>query len=555
MQKYILLLFWLVCDVDYLFAHQSVENEIQQQIQHAPDSATKIDLCFKAGKIYSNDADFVSALDYYFKGLRLAEKNGDEYRKGSAYNNISIAYIETGKYEQAEQFAQKAIEIFKHFNNDKELGTSYNSLGNIFYLQARDSLALNHYFTSLRYRHLAKDSAGLFATYKNLGALHHAMGDTLNSIKFMEQSLNYLTAKDDSLKWFSAFMTIGELYVYIGKLEKGKEYLDKASRFKSAIAAYHKLDDYHHALYRYYYTKGNFESALDAYIKFEEYKDSVENIEKNKQLMELNVQYETEKKEDLIKHQRQLIEKEQQGRRLYLLLLLLSLILLGALFFIYRTHQKHKTDLLLRQQNEKALQEIFNAEQKERIRIARDLHDSIGQKLAVMRMILPKAEGSMELEKIKDYLDETANEVRNISHNLIPEILNFGLVKAIEHLTDRINSTENIRVAFTADEQIQKITLPKQTELSLYRIIQEILSNILRHSKTEHLKIELTSESNFVRIAITDNGVGFSTETIDESKGLGWKNIFARIKLINGSIKIQSEKNKGSQFLINIPIA
>jgi signal transduction histidine kinase len=254
-------------------------------------------------------------------------------------------------------------------------------------------------------------------------------------------------------------------------------------------------------------------------------------------------------------HQQNLLRQEQQRRKMYLVIFGFVVMLLIAIMVIYRQRQQRQTEQLIQQQSEKTLQEIFNAEQKERIRIARDLHDSIGQKLAVMRMLLPKADGNKELEKVSAYLDETANEVRSISHNLIPEILNFGLVKAVENLVDRINSTENICVDFTADEELYKLTLSKQTELSLYRIIQEIISNIIRHSKTEKLKIELNADKNFVHISITDSGIGFNTEAIDESKGLGWKNIFARIKLINGNIKIQSEKNKGSNFLINIPIA
>jgi signal transduction histidine kinase len=145
--------------------------------------------------------------------------------------------------------------------------------------------------------------------------------------------------------------------------------------------------------------------------------------------------------------------------------------------------------------------------------------------------------------------------VRNISHNLIPEILNFGLVKAIDALADRINSTEKVKVDFSADDNLQKLTLSKQTELSLYRIVQEILSNIVRHSNTDRILIEMKHENAFVQLLIRDNGKGFDSAAIDESKGLGWKNIFARIKLINGEIKIQSEKNKGSNFFINIPIA
>lgn len=529
--------------------------EIEQQLKNTNDSSEIINLYLKAGKIYFAKGDFVNAQKQFFQALRIAEKRNDETSQGRAYSNIAASYMETGKYAEAEKYVLKAIAVFSKKQYYQELGNAYNSLANVYYMQERDSLALRHYRESIRYRKLANDSLGLFATLKNLGAIYYHMGDTLKAIDLMEQAVQYLTEKDDSVRWFSAFMTLGEAYVYAGFLEKGKKNLDKAASYISSVKSYHKLDDYHYALYRYYYNKGDYQQAFEEYIKYEAYKDSVENVEKSKQLHELNVQYETEKKETLLKHQQQLLDKERHTRRLYAVVFIVLLLAAFLLFLIYRIRQRQKTDLLLQQQNEKTIREIFNAEQKERIRIARDLHDSIGQKLAVMKMLLPQSADRPELEKVAAYLDETATEVRNISHNLIPEILNFGLVKAIEGLADRISSTEKIKVNFTADESVQNLVLSKQTELSLYRIVQEILSNIIRHSQTSSVLIELKKFQNFLQLIIKDNGVGFETAKIDESQGLGWKNIFARIKLINGEIKIQSGKDKGSHFLIYIPIA
>jgi signal transduction histidine kinase len=554
MRKRIVFCAFMTLTIFPLAANDKSLKEIEQQLNSTKDSSELFELSVKAGNICFTKADFVAAQKYFFRALRIAEKLKDEQKIGTACNNIANTFFETGKFSEAENYSQKAISIFTRLQKHRELGNAYNSLANVYYMQQRDTLALLYYQKSLEQRKLTNDSLGLFGTLKNLGAVYYYLGDTIKAIEYMEQSTRYLTEKDDSARWFSAYMTLGELYVYAGYLEKGKQRLDVAARFLPAALPYHKLDDYHHALYRYYYSTGKYSKALDEYIKYEKYKDSVENIEKSKQLHELNIQYETEKKELLIAYQQVLIKKEQQAKRLYALIFITILLLVFSLFIVYRIRQKRKTERLQQQQSEQIIREIFNAEQKERVRIARDLHDSIGQKLAVMRMLLPKSDAQPELQKIADFLDETAIEVRNISHNLIPEILNFGLVKAIEGMADRINSTESVKVNFTVDESKKKISLSKQTELSLYRIVQEILSNILRHSQTDCISMELKTFDNFVQLNIKDNGVGFESEKIDDSQGLGWKNIFARIKLINGEIKIQSEKNKGTHFLINIPI-
>lgn len=552
--KFTLILFHIAIAVSLYANTQKKIEDIQQEIQRTNDTTLLIQLHIKAGRLHYNNSDFVSAQHFFFEALRLAERTNNELWKAECLNTIATAYIETEEFQQAAKFALNAIEIAKKLNNSECLGNAYNSLGNVFYLTAKDSAAIKNYRMSIKFREAAKDSLGLFVTYKNLGAVHEAMKDTIKAIYYIEKSLNYLNEKSDSIRWFSAYMTLGELYVYSGFLEKGKQNLDKAIKYLSSVKGFHKLKDYHYALYQYYYLKKEYEKALAEYAKYESLCDSVTNLEKSELLNELNTKYETEKKEAEIIRQQELLKQAQRTRKLYIAIFVVILLLFLSLFFIYRQWQKRQTEFLLQQQNEKSLQEIFNAEQKERIRIARDLHDSIGQKLAVMRMILPQSESSASLEKVRYYLDETAVEVRNISHNLIPEILNFGLVKAVESLADRINTTENLRVNFIADTQVQQLNISKQTALSLYRVIQEILSNIIRHSKTEVLKIEFRAEENFIQILIEDNGVGFDANTIDESSGLGWKNIFARIKLINGTIKIQSSKNKGSNFLINIPI-
>src|SRR5690606_4584168 len=168
--------------------------------------------------------------------------------------------------------------------------------------------------------------------------------------------------------------------------------------------------------------------------------------------------------------------------------------------------------------------------------------------------MLLSSEDEGNLKKAVSFLDETTEEVRAISHNLVPEILNLGLTKALENLAEQLNQSNKIKVNLNITPMLTKLQLAKQTEVSLYRIIQEIISNIIKHAKTDSILINVATKENFLQINIQDNGVGVDVKAIEASSGLGWKNIFARIKLINGELKIQSEKQKGSNFHINIPI-
>jgi signal transduction histidine kinase len=309
-----------------------------------------------------------------------------------------------------------------------------------------------------------------------------------------------------------------------------------------------------------YAQKGDFKRAFNFQKKYVALKDSLESVDIKERINKLEINYEVAKKDkEILKLEREQVEnnlkiaeaeiEQNKKNKIILVLTFLTLLLmLTALFYFDRIKKKEtaKKDLAVNQA-------IFESEQKERIRIARDLHDSIGQKLAVTKMLLSSLEENENISKITSYIDETSNEVRNISHNLIPEILSFGLIKALEDLTDKINSSEKITVELKSELNREHWNARKETEVSIFRIIQEILGNIIKHAKTEEVLMEIKSFEQFIQIKIVDNGVGFNVDKMDESKGIGWKNIFARIKLINGDFKVQSEKNKGSQFFINIP--
>src|SRR5574343_1981078 len=123
-------------------------------------------------------------------------------------------------------------------------------------------------------------------------------------------------------------------------------------------------------------------------------------------------------------------------------------------------------------------------------------------------------------------------------------------MKALDDLVDKINVSTKINVYYISEAGLKDLKLEKQTELSVFRIVQEILNNIIKHAQTSAILMEIKLKSEFIHIHIADNGTGFDVDSIDQSQGIGWKNIFARIKLLNGKIDIRSEKNKGAQFII-----
>lgn len=498
-------------------------------------------------------SDFTCASDYFFKVLKLAEKHGDSLYMAIAGSNLAVLFQETGHLREAKIFAQRSIRLLERLEAPEYLGDAYNVLGNIYYNSYNDSLAFFYYQNALTEWGKAGDTLGLFVGHKNLGALLIEAGRPTQGFPVLEKSLRFLRPTDDSARWFSAYMTLGEAFVYNNQLEKGRAYLESAAAFLPSNKPYHKMNSYHYALYYYYKKKNAFDKSLEQHELYKQYSDSIFNAEKSRLLQDLNIRYETEKKEARIRFQEEQIRQEKRTRALVAMSLTTLILLLSALFVINRQRLQRKAELLLQKQHEKNLQDIFLAEQNERIRIARDLHDSIGQKLAVIKMLLPGSSHETSA-RIAAFVDETASEVRAISHNLMPEILRLGWIKALENLAFQINTAQNIKTELRIDERLKKLSLNKETELTLYRIVQELVSNILRHSRTDYLSVELKEENSSLRIVISDRGVGFDPQKISSSEGLGWKNIEARVRLLGGTFSVQSEHNKGSRFEIKIPL-
>ena len=149
-------------------------------------------------------------------------------------------------------------------------------------------------------------------------------------------------------------------------------------------------------------------------------------------------------------------------------------------------------------------------------------------------------------------IQNLGSEVRKISHNLVPESFDFGLARSLEELKEELLKTPGLSVELTYPTPCFETFTPSEN-LTIYRIIQEIIANILKHSQASKLSILIYDHKLFHTLAISDNGIGFDTKLSKKSIGLGWKNIEARLQMVNGSFKIQSILNKGTTVTLLIP--
>jgi len=192
---------------------------------------------------------------------------------------------------------------------------------------------------------------------------------------------------------------------------------------------------------------------------------------------------------------------------------------------------------------------LINEQEKERAHIARELHDSIGQKL----MLLSKQTKNLENEHMGNIATSALDEIRSISRGLHPSNLErLGFTEAINVLVYDINSSTDL---FFTDhiDNIDNV-LSKESELHLYRIIQESLSNIVKHSDAKAVILKVDNEIENVKVVVSDNGKGFDFETQFKKMSLGLKTLFERAKIMKAEISFNSNKEKGTEMTLTIPI-
>ncbi len=239
------------------------------------------------------------------------------------------------------------------------------------------------------------------------------------------------------------------------------------------------------------------------------------------------------------------------------------LLMGGAIILFVLYYQKRMTEeKLQRQQMElqfqkKMIEAALESQENERRRVAADLHDSIGAMLSTIRLSLithvKRNEHDAEsITESKKMLDDTIDSVRRISRDLMPSTLEkFGLSLAVKEMCDRFQTTTSLPIVF---EEIGKTPhLSKTRELMVFRIIQELLNNALKHSGASVLKVILKNSGN-LDVIVEDDGAGFDlNEQQIEGKGLGLFNIENRARLAGGAVIFDSEVGKGSKIIISIP--
>ena len=521
----------------------------------ALDNTAQVSRCYyKLGFNHFKLADYDLGLDYYFKSLKLDEERN--YKPGIALTleRIGKLYLNTGDFYKARESFERALNIFIELKDDYRMLMNESCIAVTYQKEAMryDNDSLFYKAIDLYKVLLPKSSKKLPETH---AALLQNIGSSYRFLKQYDKSLEYLIKSlpiqvELGLHKDSAHTCndIAETYLDMNQLSKAKKYALKAVNFARGYALQQERYAYY-VLYLIEEKTQNFESSLVNYKKYQKLQDSIFSLEKTNKINDLRIKYESDKQRLKIENQESniaLLDAKNSVKNQWLIFGSLGLLSVFLLFTISKSKNNAKKE---KKQQEKFSQNLMESQEMERTRIAKELHDSVGQKLTLIKR---KSQNTKQIE-LTNLTNDALEEVRSISRGLYPALLKeLGLSRSLTQLVNEYD--EQTELFYTMDIDIIDSYFTETASLNFYRLIQECLTNIVKHAKAKSVTVSIKKEKNSVIAFIADNGKGFDLEDSKKQNSLGLKTIFERIKILEGKLSIDSKLNTGTNFILTIPV-
>ncbi|HWA33771.1 MAG TPA: ATP-binding protein [Cyclobacteriaceae bacterium] len=443
------------------------------------------------------------------------------------YNNIAICYGAVGQLDSARYFVGRAITAAEAVQNYGSLANAHFILGTIYSNAGKDNLAIEEYEKGLPYRAKVGDPVFMASDLYTLSALYEKTGN------------------------------------YARGLKTGLEALDIARKHNLLL----KFQNTYEVLAKNYEGLKDFRNASKYYELWAAAKDSIYQNANAQAIADMEAKYETEKKEQQIALQNATIATQEANiQRNYILNAALAVVILLVIviLLLVRSRLRRKQEAL-KKEYELSVREAYisatiQSQESERKRFAQDLHDGMGQLISALRFTItpgnPDASEDKRLDrmiKAESILNDMHKEIRGVAYNLMPQMLiRGGLIPAIQEMSLRVNSTSQVKLSVNSFDVPDRF--PEIHEISLYRVVQEWVNNVLKYSSAQNVQVQLVGHADEITLTIEDDGMGFDRSKLEHSAGNGWKNIQSRLSLIKATVEVDTQPGRrGTTLIVSLP--
>lgn len=511
-----------------------------------------------AGNNYTYMGNFNSAAEFFLNALKIAESLGDLNTQQKYSNNLASVFLSLQEKEKALIYCNQSYQLAIQNKDSLGMASTLVNLAVAEILNNRTGIASNHLNEVIKMGIALKDPSYVLDGYINLGDIEIKEKRFLGAKKYFEKALEILKTYPSPDYELYIHMGFAQCYNHLQLYDKSNVHLNKGIAVAESLGALDEL--------RRLYLLGseinenvmNAVLALDFRKKYQVLNDSINNSETKNNIHRIEIEYQTAQKEKALAEQELLIANNNIELQKQTVLIYLTFSIVLALFsaiiifiIIHRNKQKANKEKLqfIQKQNElKILTAMVEGEEKERTRLAKELHDGVGGVLSAVKMhfSILKNENSLlkdptKFEQGLSLLNYASQEIRAIAHNLSPYILlQYDLEKAILHFCESVKNND-LQVDCYILGDFPKFN--KSFKQIIYRLVQELINNIIKHACASHAIVQLSYNENILSITVEDNGVGFKSDRLE---GIGWINLKQRVNELHGQLTLNSEPGNGT---------
>ncbi|MBW6460329.1 MAG: sensor histidine kinase [Bacteroidales bacterium] len=526
------------------------------------------------GNVFQDISKFDSAIFYYLKAVRLCEEHDYPQYLGLIYNNLGKSLSQINEDEDALKYLELSLEINTRNNNNQQMALNLINIGAVYLRKDEDSKALSYFEQAMVLLQDGKALNTLADLHHTFGVIYLRQGQFDLALANFRKALGYYSYWNYPEGMAIALLNIGKVYIGQGRYAAAQIVLDSSLSIAKESGYLKNQRDIYLYLSKNSYSAGDYKKAHDYRVMQNILNDSIFNLESTRMINDLKLAYEREQDQTQIltlqniNLEMALNLQRQTSQRNATLFTGIGIVALSLFLLLYFRQLSRKDKIIAKQKIQQLEEEkkllaarvLVEGQEKERKRIARELHDGLGVLLSATKMqfttIKDKSpENRPMIEKATQLLEQASSDVRKISHNMMPGLLTkLGLYEATADLIERINETENINARFRISGD--KSRLPENKEIMLYRIVQELVNNTLKHARAS--KIELTIETNpgTLLMHYMDNGVGYDVQKLldVETGSFGLRSLQSRVGFLNGTMDIKSSPGQGVRFFIEVPV-
>ncbi|MNU67576.1 Sensor histidine kinase ComP [compost metagenome] len=541
---------FLILDQDVLKAEDGFKALLKDAIK-GNHIENQLEIYNGLGIMYEMRLMDDKAIESYLKGLRIAEKHRKKFATGYLLNNLALLKMKSKKYQEARKDLERALILAKETNESRLQFNVLNNLG-LVTRQTRDFKgSIVHYKQTVQKAKKIGFPSGITVAYINLASSYLDDKQLIEASRNSDSALAAIKNFREPVHLIKAYIMRGLVSAEQKDFPEVERCIDSAQSFLASFNDPNCRKDLISLQSKLAYVQGNYKLAYDLERKYSELSDSIREVSNENEQTRLQTIYGKERMENELTdlNQRNKIlnteNKLKSANYRFIFLVILSIfMLILATIYISNVRRSRKIKSLFSQ---KLIEQI----DEERSRISKDLHDDIGQSLAVVKSKLnlfttgkiSKIDG-VDLE-IGDILEQT----RVLSHQLHPAALEkIGLERALHSIIEKTQSGTDLVCSLEFD--IDGKPLNTETSSQIYRIIQECISNTIKHAHASALKVLIERRNGELIIQYRDNGIGISDS--QNKLGLGLLTIRERTAIIGGRLELKTGNKKGISLTISI---